>query len=64
MLGGWPQHVSPELKPFYQRKDELIIEAGCLMWGIRVVIPSKLRQQVIDELHNSCAGIVRMKSLA
>ena len=62
--GGWPQHVSPELKPFYQHKDELIIEAGCLMWGIRVVIPSKLRQQVMDEVHTSHAGIVRMKSLA
>ena len=48
--GGWPQHVSPELKPFYQRKDELIIVAGCLMLRIRVVIPSKLRQQVMDEL--------------
>ena len=34
------------------------------MWGIRVVIPSKLRQQVMDELHTSHAGIVRMKSLA
>ena len=62
--GGWPHHVSPDLKPFFQRKDELVIEAGCLMWGIRVVIPTKFRQQVMDELHTSHAGIVRMKSLA
>ena len=34
------------------------------MWGIRVVIPTKFRQQVMDELHTSHAGIVRMKSLA
>ena len=62
--GGWPHNVSPDLKPFFQRKDELVMEAGCLMWGIRVVIPTKFREKVMDELHTSHAGIVRMKSLA
>ena len=34
------------------------------MWGIRVVVPQKLRQQVLDELHLGHPGVVRMKSLA
>ena len=54
--GGWPHNVSPDLKPFFQRKDELVMEAGCLMWGIRVVIPTKFREKVMDELHTSHAS--------
>jgi transposase InsO family protein len=34
------------------------------MWGIRVVVPQRLRQQVLDELHLGHPGVVRMKSLA
>ena len=34
------------------------------MWGIRVVIPVKLRRQVLDLLHASHPGIVKMKLLA
>ena len=34
------------------------------MWGIRVVVPEKLRGRVLDELHQSHAGIVKTKSLA
>ena len=33
---GWPVHfcTTPELKPFFFRKDELSVEQGCLMWGL------------------------------
>ena len=33
-------------------------------WGMRVVVPSKLRNQVVSELHRRHPGIVRMKALA
>lgn len=34
------------------------------MWGSRVVIPPSLRQRLLDELHDSHPGIVRMKAVA
>ena len=35
---GWPQHTAEVLKPFHHRSQELTVEGGCLIWGIRVVI--------------------------
>ena len=63
MKGWWTQH-DEEIKPFYQRKDELTVHCGVLMLGHRVVIPVKLRNQVLTELHEGHVGIVKMKSLA
>lgn len=49
----------------YKRKSlELTVQYGCVMWGYRTVIPSKLRQYILEELHASHMGIVKTKSLA
>ena len=61
---GWPARTSAELQAFSSKKDELSITSGCLLWGARVVIPMKLQDQVLDELHDSHPGITRMKMLA
>ena len=50
--------------PFWRRKDELTVEGECILWGMRVVIPSKWRDKVLDELHKGHPGVVRMKTLA
>ena len=34
------------------------------MWGIQVIIPQKLQERVLLELHQSHPGIVRMKTIA
>ena len=34
VLAGWPQKgVSDKLKLFYQRRDLLSVDQGCLLWG-------------------------------
>ena len=63
-MKGWSTQHDEELKPFYQRKDELTVHCGVLMLGHRVVIPIKLRNQVLTELHEGHLGIVKMKSLS
>ena len=63
-LNGWPNRVELVLKPFSNRQQELTVEAGCILWGTRVIVPEKLRAAVLEELHASHPGIVRMKSLA
>ena len=65
VLHGWPMAVDEEaLKPYFARREELSVHAGCLLWGSRVVIPPQGREEVLSILHESHPGIVRMKSLA
>ena len=40
---GWPTKVNDDLKPYWIRRDEITIESGCLLWGVRVVVPIKLQ---------------------
>ena len=47
---GWPSETSNELKPFRNQEMELSIENGCLMWGIRVLVPKSLQAQVLQSL--------------
>ncbi|XP_045471780.1 uncharacterized protein K02A2.6-like [Harmonia axyridis] len=61
---GWPDNTSEELLPYKRRKLELGIEGGILLWGFRVVIPSKFRRQILEELHGAHNGMVKMKALA
>ena len=35
-----------------------------MLWGRRVVVPSKLQQKAISMLHETHVGIVRMKAIA
>ena len=64
---GWPEAMSgvdKELEPYWSRRNELTIQNGCLMWGIRVVIPPNYREKILQEIHISHSGMSRMKSLA
>lgn len=63
---GWPtnrKRVSPELLPYFDRRLQLSIQNGCILCGLKVVIPSVLREQVLNEIHEGHTGTVRMKSL-
>jgi hypothetical protein len=66
VLGGWPLSMkkTDPLYPFFLRRDEISIVQNIVMWGIRVVVPESLQQKILEALHESHAGIVRMKSLA
>lgn len=63
-MQGWPSVVDPELVPFKSRQNELTIDNGCLLWGTRVIIPKKLRDAVLLELHETHQGITKTKMLA
>ena len=61
---GWPATVATELKPYHTRRHELTVEGQCLLWGIWVVVPRKLQQRLLEDLHRDHREVVRMKSLA
>ena len=65
VLEGWPQRgVDDSLKPFYQRKDQLTMDQGCLLWGTRVIILLSLQARLLQELHYTHPDMVKMKLLA
>ncbi|KAM7315470.1 uncharacterized protein ISCGN_005253 [Ixodes scapularis] len=65
VLKGWPPYVGDQaLKPWFQRNTELSAQQGCLMLGLRVVVPEKLRSVLLDEIHEGHPGVVRAKELA
>jgi len=61
---GWPALPPKELKTFFSKRGEISIENQCLLWGIRVIIPTSLRPQILAELHRDHPGISKMKALA
>ena len=61
---GWPQQVPERLYPYWLKRNELTVEGDTILWGIRVVVPVKLRVRILDELHQGHPGVVRMKALA
>ena len=57
-------HRSDSLKPYFNRREELSLENDCVLWGIRVVVPKKLQNRVLEELHQTHLGIAKTKALA
>ena len=56
--------VDSNLSAYFKKQDEISIEQGCVLWDTRVIIPSRGRERVLELLHESHPGIVKMKSIA
>ena len=61
---GWPHAFSEELKDFKKLENSLSTENGCVFYGLRVIIPSTLRNHSLKLLHLGHFGMQRMKQLA
>ena len=55
---SWLKQVDPELHAYYARQNEIMVEDACLLWGMHVMVPHKLRCLVLKELHHIHPGIV------
>jgi len=53
-------YSSADLPPYFRIRLKLSVEAGCVLRGNRVIVPSKGRSKVLHEAH---PGIDRMKCL-
>uniref|UniRef100_A0A8C5P7E0 Reverse transcriptase RNase H-like domain-containing protein n=1 Tax=Leptobrachium leishanense TaxID=445787 RepID=A0A8C5P7E0_9ANUR len=62
ILRGWPKRGDKSMFGAYaKRKEELSGQAGCVLWGARVVIPPPGRTNLLKQLHTNQPGIIRMK---
>ncbi|XP_063839146.1 uncharacterized protein K02A2.6-like [Ostrinia nubilalis] len=66
VMYGWPnRYAYNEIeKIYFNKKDYLYIDQGCLVWGYRIVVPKSLRNCIMKEIHDGHPGIVKMKQIA
>lgn len=67
IINGWPTKKSAvpnDLHTYYAVRDELstAMDGQCIVRGSRTVVPSALRDTVLELAHEGHPGIVRMKS--
>lgn len=63
---GWPGHTKqePVLTNYWPERATLTVNDGLLLKGMRLVIPSALRNEVLSKLHEGHLGIVKCKARA
>ena len=64
VLQGWESQLDPEFKPYMQRRYEISVQNGCVLWGSHVVVPPPGRAPILRLLHEGHPDISRMKALA
>ena len=62
----WPEkkNIRQDLLAFFEKREEMSIEEGILLWKGRIYIPPKLRTDLLQMLHDGHPGICAMQSLA
>ena len=67
ILRGWPKFrksVPPEVQNLWNIRDELHLAEGVIFVGEKVLIPAKLRQQMLRLIHESHMGVEKCKARA
>ncbi|XP_043217351.1 uncharacterized protein LOC122379318 [Amphibalanus amphitrite] len=67
ILHGFPEHrheVPPAVRPYWGVRGMLALDGGLIVYGPRLVIPARLRRDILDRLHQSHQGIERTKRRA
>jgi transposase InsO family protein len=67
-LDKWPTSTSKskesQIIPYYNTRHSLSVVHGCLLKDTQVIIPKNLQHRVLQLLHKSHLGTVKMKQLA
>jgi len=64
---GWPEvksHLPVDVCPYFDSRDEIAFINDIAFKGDRVIIPRKMRKDMLRIIHQSHLGIVRSKQLA
>ena len=67
ILDGFPNSknsMPPELMPYFQFRSELSIAEGIVFKGDKIVIPSSLRKEMKERIHQGHLGIEKCKARA
>ena len=64
MISGWSStkgEVHSDLRQYCSYRDDLAAIDGVVMKGRQILIPTSLKQQVLDQLHANHMGIEKNK---
>ena len=63
---GWPDKhsVNDAMKPYWSSRGELTVVQNILLKGTRIVIPSSMRLEILDKIHEGHQGIVKCRERA
>ena len=56
--------MEDEFKSYKIRSLELSVKDDCVMWGHMVIVPEALTGQLLQDLHATHMGVVKMKAVA
>ena len=61
---GWPdekREVPRRARPYFNYREELVLEDGIVLKGTRLVIPAQMRKDTLHQLHRSHMGVEATK---
>ena len=63
---GWPDKhsVNDAMKPYWSTRGELTVVQNIILKGTRIVIPSSMRLEILDKIHEGHQGIVKCRERA
>lgn len=67
ILNGWPdsfKELPHDIRPFYAMRDELTVDGGLILRGLRYVIPHSLQKYYLTQLHQGHPGVESTKRRA
>ena len=65
-MEGWPDkcHLHDAIKPYWAVRGELSVVHGVLLMASRIMVPSTMRLQVLDNVHEGHQGKVKSRKRA
>ena len=67
VLTGWPNSIKDCIEPaksYFSQRDNLFVVDDILLFGTRIIIPRKLRPELLERIHVGHQGQSRCKNLA
>ena len=64
---GWPKtikEVPNEIQKYWTFREELTIEDGLILKGMRIVIPDKKREEILKQIHEGHLGLYKCQMRA
>ena len=60
----WPESAKRDFPQYYAERHSFTVEGGLLLMSNRLVIPQKLRKEMLNRIHQGHQGIVKCRALA
>ena len=67
IMQGWPssiKQVPQVLQPYWTFREELTVEDGLILKGIRIAIPAKKHETILKLIHEGHLGLNKCKVCA